>query len=379
MAKKILVSYNFQQNEIQNAVAHLVAGDPGTPVNGQFWYDSTAHLMKWQANGVIINPLARANHSGTQSADIIVDGTTNKAYTATEQTKLAGIATGATANDTDANLKARANHTGTQLAATISDFDTQVRTNRLDQMAAPTASVSLNSQKITNLLDGSSAQDAATYGQLQGVANGRQFKDAVRCATTANLGALSGLLTVDGITLVAGDRILVKDQTTGADNGIYVAGSGAWTRSTDTDNTSPDTEVKTGMSVMVSEGTANADKQFSLTTNGAITIGTTSLTFAQTGSGTTYTEGNGIDIAGSVISVDPAVVVRKYAVDIGDNSATSITVTHGLGTKDVTVSVRQVSDDAHVECDVVSTSTTQTTFIFAVAPATASLRVVVHG
>lgn len=57
---------------------------------------------------------------------------------------------------------ARANHTGTQTASTISDFDTQVRTNRLDQMAAPTASVSLNSQKITSLLDPTSAQDAAT-------------------------------------------------------------------------------------------------------------------------------------------------------------------------------------------------------------------------
>ena len=66
--------------------------------------------------------LARANHTGTQSADTITDGATNKAYTDTEKTKLAGIATGATANDTDANLKARANHTGTQTASTISNF-----------------------------------------------------------------------------------------------------------------------------------------------------------------------------------------------------------------------------------------------------------------
>lgn len=66
--------------------------------------------------------LARANHTGTQSADTLTDGTTNKAYTAVEQSKLAGVASGATANDTDANLKARANHTGTQAASTISDF-----------------------------------------------------------------------------------------------------------------------------------------------------------------------------------------------------------------------------------------------------------------
>lgn len=66
----------------------------------------------------------RGTHTGTQSADTITDGTTNRAYTATEKTKLAGIATGATANDTDANLKNRANHTGTQTASTISDFNT---------------------------------------------------------------------------------------------------------------------------------------------------------------------------------------------------------------------------------------------------------------
>jgi hypothetical protein len=68
--------------------------------------------------------LARANHTGTQSADTLTDGTTNKAFLATERTKLTGIATGATANSSDATLLARANHTGTQTASTISDFST---------------------------------------------------------------------------------------------------------------------------------------------------------------------------------------------------------------------------------------------------------------
>ena len=76
------------------------------------------------ANSSDATLLARANHTGTQSADTLTDGTTNKAFLATERTKLSGIATSATANDTDANLKARANHTGTQTASTISDFST---------------------------------------------------------------------------------------------------------------------------------------------------------------------------------------------------------------------------------------------------------------
>lgn len=72
--------------------------------------------------------LSRTNHTGTQSADTLTDGTTNKAFLATERTKLTGIATGATANSTDAFLLARGNHTGTQLAATVSDFDAAART-----------------------------------------------------------------------------------------------------------------------------------------------------------------------------------------------------------------------------------------------------------
>jgi len=80
------------------------------------------------ANSADATLLARANHTGTQSADTLTDGTTNKAFLATERTKLTGIATSATANDTDANLKARANHTGTQTASTISDFTTAANT-----------------------------------------------------------------------------------------------------------------------------------------------------------------------------------------------------------------------------------------------------------
>jgi hypothetical protein len=76
------------------------------------------------ANDTDANLRARSTHTGTQSADTLTDGTTNKAYTATEKTKLAGVASGATANDTDANLKNRANHTGSQAASTISDFST---------------------------------------------------------------------------------------------------------------------------------------------------------------------------------------------------------------------------------------------------------------
>jgi phage-related tail fiber protein len=100
-------------------------------------------------------------------------------------------------------------------------------------------------------------------------------KQPVRVATTANI-TLSGTQTVDGVTLAAGDRILVKDQTNPAQNGIYVVASGSWGRSVDADSA---VKVKTGMRVYVIEGATNAGGVWELTTTGTITLGTTNLTF----------------------------------------------------------------------------------------------------
>lgn len=104
-------------------------------------------------------------------------------------------------------------------------------------------------------------------------------KASVKVATTANLAALSGLLNVDGVVLVAGDRVLVKDQTTASQNGIYVAAAGAWARATDADTSA---EVTSGMTVPVEQGTLHADTIWELTTNGPIAIGTTALVFELT-------------------------------------------------------------------------------------------------
>ncbi|TXD78332.1 phage tail protein, partial [Ralstonia pseudosolanacearum] len=101
-------------------------------------------------------------------------------------------------------------------------------------------------------------------------------KPSVRIATTANLAALSGLLTVDGVTLAAGDRVLVKDQNAGKDNGIYVAAAGAWARAADADAA---LEVTPGMLVPVETGAANGDSLWQLATDAPITIGTTALAF----------------------------------------------------------------------------------------------------
>lgn len=117
-----------------------------------------------------------------------------------------------------------------------------------------------------------------------GAAN--DYKASVRAATTANITTLAGGApnTLDGVTLVTNDRILVKDQTTASQNGIYyvstlgTGANGTWTRATDADQAG---ELTSGAIVAVEEGTTNADSQWMLITDGAITIGTTSLSFVR--------------------------------------------------------------------------------------------------
>jgi hypothetical protein len=328
MAIKRLANTNFAQTEIQNAVIQVLGAAPGSPVAGQVYYDSTVSggSFMYRNSSAWINP------------------------------------------------RARGDHTGTQTASTISDFDTQVRTSRLDQMAVPTASVNMNSQKIVGLLAPTADTDAANKAYVDSVANGTDWKQSVRAATTANI-TLSGAQTIDGVSLVAGERVLVKDQTTASGNGLYLVASGAWTRTVDADNI---TEINAGMAVMVTEGTVNADSQWRLTTNDPIVLGTTNLAFAQIGAGSSYTGGNGISVSGNTISVDPAVTVRKYAETM-TGSSTSMVVTHGLNTLDVIVQVVEVSTGDTVECDVKRNSTSQVTLGFAVAPTASTLRVIVHG
>jgi hypothetical protein len=212
----------------------------------------------------------------------------------------------------------------TLTAAKISDFDTQVRTNRLDQMAAPTASVALNNQRITGLADPSGAQDAATKAYVDALKTGLDVKDSVRAATTANI-TLSGTQTVDGVALVANDRVLVKDQTTASGNGIYVVAAGAWTRALDADNT-PGSEVTGGMFTFVTEGTVNADSGWVLTTNDTIVLGTTALTFAQFSGAGQITAGAGLTKTGNTLDVAST---GGGSLTIG---ADSINLTSGIAT-----------------------------------------------
>jgi len=199
--------------------------------------------------------------------------------------------------------------------------DDHIQYTRADGTRAFTGDQSMGSNKLTSLADGTISSDAINLGQLTSAINGFDWKDSVRVATTGNI-TLSGEQTVDGVSTSA-DRVLVKNQTSGEENGLYVSASGAWSRSEDANT---DAEVTSGLTVAVEEGTTQADFTYQLTTNNPITLDTTSLTFTKI-SVNTLNGADGIDITGDDVSVDLAAVdsglqflSSKLAVFFADTS-----------------------------------------------------------
>jgi len=217
----------------------------------------------------------------------------------------------------------------------ISDFDAGVRTNTLSQMAAPTGAVSMNSQKITGLADPTGDNDAANKGYVDGVAQGLDVKDSVVATTTAN-GTLSTAFangqSIDGVTLQTGDRILIKNQTTQSQNGIYnVNASGAPSRATDMATGAN----AAGAFVFVEQGTVNAENGFTCTSDtGSAVVGTNNLTFAQFSGAGQVIAGDGLDKSGNTLSVDlkanGGLVIESTEIAV-KLDASSITGTLALG------------------------------------------------
>lgn len=252
--------------------------------------------------------------------------------------------------------------------------------------------IDMVSTAISNLTDPSSAQQAATKNYVDNIVRGLDWKQEVIAASTGNVTLSSPGTSLDGITLTANDRVLLKDQTAPAENGIYVwtASGSPLTRALDADSGAE----LSGSTVTVQRGTVNADRIYRVTTDDAITVGTTAITLAQVGGGgNVYTAGNGltlssfdfnvgagtgITVGADTVGVDTAVVVRKFAANIGNGSSTSIAVNHALSSTDVTVSVKLVSTSELVYPDVVVTDANNVTLTFAVAPTTNQFRVVVH-
>lgn len=162
---------------------------------------------------------------------------------------------------------------------------------------------------VTGLGAPVSAGDATNKGYVDSLVSGLSWKQATKAATTGNI-TLSGEQTVDGVALVAGDRVLVKNQTDATENGIYVVAAGAWARSTDADS---GTELD-GAAVYVQQGSTNADSGWTQTTSN-VTIGTSNIVWSQFSGSNAYIGGTGIDITGNTISVNLGAGIAQLPTD----------------------------------------------------------------
>lgn len=288
-----------------------------------------------------------------------------------------------------ANVLNRANHTGTQASSTISDFATAVATTPLSSFTAPTGPVSFGNQKLTNAAPAVALTDVPNLGQVSDLVNNLGFR-IVRAASTGNMSLAAGNGTaMDGVTLATGDVILLKDQTAGAENGIYRVNASTLTRDTSADTAA---ELPGGTIVVVQEGTTNADKMWMLTTNKGYVMGTDPLTFSPYGAAPNpYTAGNGINITGTTISavagsgitvsgagiaVDATVYSKRYEVDVpAPGSGTAVTITHNLNRRPVPIAVMEVSTNDLVMPGVNYPSVNSVTLDFAVAPTNGQYRV----
>ena len=325
---------------IKRRAASGGAGAPSTLENAELAFNEASNILYYgtgtggsggsatsviaiAGNGAYVDLSTTQTVGGTKTfSNAIVGSVTGNAGTATtwataRDLSLTGDAT-ATLTGVDGSANVSAALTLATVNSNVGAF-TKVTVNGkglvtaasaavLADLGATTADFSMNAFKITNLADPTNDQDAATKYYVDTVAQGLDVKASVLVATTANI-TLSGAQTIDGVSVVAGDRVLVKDQTTQADNGIYVAATGAWARSADANTWDELVSAYT----FIEEGSTYADTGWVCTVNKGGTLGTTPVTWSQFSGAGSYLAGTGLTLTGNTFSItNTAVTAGSY-------------------------------------------------------------------
>ena len=377
---KFLANLDLNLNQLIQAVFHLLGTDPQTPTKGQVWFNSTSNTLKI--------------YDGT-SVKTIVNGV--------------GVSAPITKSGTDASPVIGISDATSSTSGAM-PFSDKAKLDNSTASSTPSTLVIRDSAGNSSFADPTTGSHAATKNYVDNLSFGLKWKDPVKAATTLEI-TLSGIQTIDGIPILAGDRVLVKNQSTSTTNGIYIAASGPWSRSEDFNS---DSEVASG-TLMVSRGTVNADTQWTCTTDSPV-LGTSAIVFVQMNGGSSITAGDGLAYSGNTLNVGTASTSRivvnadnidlattgvsqgtyskvtvdsygrvtagnygaSYAVNVGDASGTQFVVTHNLNTRDINVQVyRNSSPWDTVFCDVERNGVNEITLRFAIPPTSNEYRVVI--
>jgi hypothetical protein len=325
---------------IKRRAASGGAGAPSTLANAELAFNEASNILYYgtgtggaggsatsviaiAGNGAFVDLSTNQTIGGTKTFSSTITGSVSgNAGTATTWATARDLSLTGDATATLAAVNGSANVSAALTLATVnSNVGTFLKTTvnakglvtaatsaNINDLTAPTADYAFGGYKITNLADPTNDQDAATKYYVDTVAQGLDVKASVLVGTTANI-TLSGAQTIDGVSVVAGDRVLVKNQTTQADNGIYVAALGAWARSADANTWDELVSAYT----FIEEGSTYADTGWVCTINKGGTLGTTPITWSQFSGAGTYLAGTGLTLSGNTFSItNTAVTAGSY-------------------------------------------------------------------
>jgi hypothetical protein len=320
MAQKFLTNIDLNQNQLVNASFEVVGTDPSSGnFEGRLIYQSTTDTIKVYANG-----------AWRSLPHTIVSGGG------------AGIAEALTVSESNGTVTLTLNVADTDSAGLLPAAMWQMLTDATSDATASKL-VKRDASGNAKVATPTDAAHIATKGYVDSARQGLDVKASVRVATTAAINLSTDLEAgdvIDGVTLVAGDRVLVKNQSSASENGIYVAvTSGAASRSSDANGTADTGELTSGTFTFVEEGTVNFDSGFVVSTDGTITVGTTGITWTQFSGAGSFDAGDGLSKSGTQVNVNVTAdrtAITADAIDIsanyvGQSSITTLgTITTGV-------------------------------------------------